>query len=260
MINIAIKAALKAGRFLKANLGKAKSIEYKQEEINLVTELDRKSEALIIEIIKQHYPMHDILAEESGSHNRASDYKWIIDPLDGTTNYAHGLPIYGVSIGLELRGEIIAGVIYNPNLEELFAAEKGHGATLNSMPIRVSETSELIKSLLVTGFPYNVKENPFNCIEHFSNFLVTARAVRRLGSASLDMAYLACGRFDGFWEVSLNPWDSAAGSLIVTEAGGKITDFSGGPFSIYSNPILATNGRIHEQMIEILKRGSVAVP
>jgi len=257
MIETAIQAAREAGKFLKANLGKVKNIEYKQEEINLVTEIDKKSEAIIINTIKQRYPHHDILAEESGSHNKASDYRWIIDPLDGTTNYAHGLPIYGVSIGLEKRGEIVLGVVYNPNLDELFVAEKCSGAFLNHRRIKVSETNELIKSLLVTGFPYNVKENPDNCIGHFSNFLVSAQAVRRLGSASLDMCYLACGRFDGFWEVSLNPWDSAAGYLLIVEAGGKVTDFAGRTYSIYSRPILASNGRIHEQMMEILKKGTV---
>ncbi len=234
MIDIAIQAAREAGKFLKANLGKVRNIEHKREEINLVTEVDRKSEAIIIDMIRQHYPHHDILAEETGSHNKASDFKWIIDPLDGTTNYTHGLPIYGVSIGLEKRGEIILGVVYNPNLDELFVAEKGGGAFLNHRRIKVSETKEFIKSLLITGFPYSVKENPGNCIEHFNNFLVSARAVRRLGSASLDMCYLACGRFDGFWEVFLNPWDSAAGYLMILEAGGKVTDFAGRPYSIYS--------------------------
>lgn len=257
MIDIAIQAAREAGKFLKANLGKVRNIEHKREEINLVTEVDRKSEAIVIDMIRQHYPHHDILAEETGSHNKASDFKWIIDPLDGTTNYTHGLPIYGVSIGLEKRGEIILGVVYNPNLDELFVAEKGSGAFLNHRRIKVSETKELIKSLLITGFPYNVKENPGKCIEHFNNFLISARAVRRLGSASLDMCYLACGRFDGFWEVFLNPWDSAAGYLMILEAGGKVTDFAGRPYSIYSEPILASNGRIHEQMMEILRKGNV---
>ncbi|HWP82383.1 MAG TPA: inositol monophosphatase family protein [Bacteroidota bacterium] len=256
MIDLAIEAALEAGRFLKMNIGKVKQIERKyDQETNLVTELDRKSEEIIIRTIKKRYAQHDFLAEESGSHQKESEYRWIIDPLDGTTNFTHGLPIFCVSIGLEVRGELTLGVVYDPNLDELFTVEKGKGAFLNSRPIHVSTTAKLQQSLVVTGFPYDIKENPHNAIQHFSNFLVEAQAVRRLGSAALDLCYVACGRFDGYWEVFLNPWDMAAGVLLLQEAGGKWTDFRGFPTTIYNHNVLVSNGLIHEQMVEVLKRG-----
>jgi myo-inositol-1(or 4)-monophosphatase len=255
MLEIAIQAAREAGRIQKTYLGKISHINTKSGDSDLVTEVDKRCEERIIEIIRQHYPTHSILAEESGAHNTPSEYKWIIDPLDGTTNYAHAFPFFGVSIGLERRGELMLGVVYNPNLDELFTAQKGIGAFLNHKPIKVSQISSLAKSLLITGFPYNLKDNPHNCVGHFNNFLVSAQAVRRLGSASLDLCYLACGRFDGFWEVSLNPWDAAAGVLLIREAGGRVTDFLGNEYDIYKGPILASNGKIHEAMIELLKKG-----
>ena len=225
------------------------------QETNLVTEIDRKSEQIIIEKIKLRFPNHDFIGEESGRHEVKSDYRWVIDPLDGTTNFTHGLPIFSVSIGLEHNGEIIVGVVYDPNLDELFTAEKGKGARLNNQRIEVSKTSKLIESLIVTGFPYDIHNNPDNAAEHFRNFLMEAQAVRRLGSAALDLAYVAAGRFDGFWEVKLNPWDMAGGVLLVTEAGGKRTDFRGFPADIYKPQMLATNGLIHEQMLAVLKKG-----
>jgi myo-inositol-1(or 4)-monophosphatase len=257
MLNIALEAAKEAGKFLKHNLGKVREINLKSgQERNLVTEIDKKSEELIVCTIRKHFPNHDILAEESGSeHGKKSDYRWIIDPLDGTTNYTHGLPIFCASIGLERKGEIIAGVIYDPNLDELYSAEKGRGAFLNGRRLRVSQTQELKQSLLVTGFPYNVTENPDNCIEHFVNFLVTAQAVRRMGSAAIDLAYVAAGRYDGFWEVNLNPWDMAAGVVLIREAGGKITDFKGNEINIYGKRIVASNGLIHDEMIGLIKKG-----
>lgn len=254
-LNFAIEVAKEAGRFLKINIGKVRNIQTKKEEINLVTEIDKESEKKIVELIKSKFPHHQILAEESGEMKSESDYKWIIDPLDGTTNYTHSFPIFCVSIALEYKGEVILGVIYDPNLDELFWAEKGKGAFLNNKKISVSKTDKLIKSMLATGFPYNVRENPDNCIEHFVNFLMEAQAIRRLGSAALDLAYVACGRLDGFWEVNLNPWDVAAGKIIIEEAGGKITDFYGSKFSIYTKGVLASNGLIHEQMLEVIKRG-----
>lgn len=256
MLNIAIEAAKQAGKFLKQNLGKVRDIQRKSgQERNLVTEIDKRSEEIIIETIKKHYPTHDILAEESGkSQGQESNYKWIIDPLDGTTNYTHGLPIFCVSIGVERKEEIIAGVIYDPNNDELFTAEKGKGAFLNSKRIRVSQTDSLSQSLLVTGFPYNITENPDYAVEHFINFLMKAQAVRRLGSAALDLAYIASGRFDGFWEVALNPWDMAAGILIVSEAGGKVSNFSGDIFSIYHKQILASNEKVHDEMVRVFKQ------
>ncbi len=254
-LNVAIEAAKEAGKFLKINLGKVKNIQTKKEEINLVTEIDKESEKKIVQFIKSKFPHHSILAEESGEAKSDLGYKWIIDPLDGTTNYTHSFPVFCVSIALEHKGEVILGVIYDPNFDELFWAEKGKGAFLNGKKISVSKTDKLIKSMLATGFPYNVRENPDNCIEHFVNFLMEAQAIRRLGSAALDLAYVACGRLDGFWEVNLNPWDVAAGKIIVEEAGGKITDFYGNKFSIYTKGVVASNGLIHEQMLEIIKRG-----
>lgn len=257
MLSIAIEAAKEAGKYLKYSIGKVKSIEMKKgEERNLVSEIDKTSEAKIINIIKRHYPNHAVLAEESGASSVQADYKWVIDPLDGTTNFLHGLPIFCVTIAIEYKGEIIAGVVYDPNLEELFTAEKGSGAYCNGKRMRVTQTSDLISSLLVTGFPYNIATNPDNAVGHFVNFLMEGQGLRRLGSAALDLSYTAAGRFDGFWEVNLNPWDMAAGVLFVEEAGGKVTDFAGAPSSIYNRQVLATNGIIHDAMVNVLKRGN----
>lgn len=254
MIHVAIEAAKEAGKFLKYSVGKVKNIEVKQgEERNLVSEIDKASEQKIIAIIKRHFPTHGILAEESGGSG-SSDYKWIIDPLDGTTNFLHGLPLYCVTIGLEHKGEIVAGVVYDPNLDELFTAERGSGAYLNGKRMQVSKSMELIQSLLVTGFPYDIASNPHNAIEHFVNFLVKGQGIRRLGSAALDLSYVAAGRLDGFWEVNLNPWDMAAGLLFVREAGGRVTDFSGAQSTVYTKQILASNGHIHKAMLEILQK------
>ncbi len=256
MLNVAIEAAKEAGKYLKYNVGRVRNIEMKKgEERNLVSEIDKGSEEKIINIIRRHYPNHAILAEESGASDTSSDYKWVIDPLDGTTNYLHGLPVYCVTIGIEYKGEVVGGVVYDPNLDELFTAEKGSGAFLNGRRLRVTETSTLIESLLVTGFPYDIAENPDNAIGHFVNFLVEGQGLRRLGSAALDLAYVAAGRFDGFWEVNLNPWDMAAGVLFVREAGGRVTDFIGGESTIYKKQVLASNGRIHDAMLAVLARG-----
>ena len=258
MLNVAIEAAKEAGKFLKHNLGKVKEITVKNgQEKNLVTEIDKKSEELVVSIIRKHFPGHDILAEESGSeHGKQSEYRWIIDPLDGTTNFTHGLPIYCVSIGLERKGEVIAGVIYDPNLDELFSAEKGRGAFLNGRRLRVSQTPSLNQSLLVSGFPYNVSENPDNCLEHFVNFVIECQGVRRMGSAAIDLAYVAAGRYDGFWEVHLNAWDMAAGVILIREAFGKITGFDGDEINIYGKKVVASNGIIHDDMIGLLKKGN----
>ncbi len=257
MLNVAIEAAREAGKYLKFSVGKVRSIEIKKgEERNLVSEIDKTSEAKIISIIKRRHPNHAILAEESGEAATTSDYKWVIDPLDGTTNFLHGLPIFCVTIGIEYKGEIVAGVVYDPNTEELFTAEKGSGAYCNGKRMKVSAATELINSLLVTGFPYDIAKNPDNAVGHFVNFLMEGQGLRRLGSAALDLSYVAAGRMDGFWEVNLNPWDMAAGILFVTEAGGKVTDFSGTPSSIYNKQVLATNGLIHEAMLAVLKKGT----
>jgi myo-inositol-1(or 4)-monophosphatase len=255
MLQIAIEAALEAGKYLKKNVGKIRHIERKEEqETNLVTEIDKNAEAMIIGRIKKHFPNHDFLGEESGAAEIKSEYRWIIDPLDGTVNYTHGLPTFCVSIGLEHKGEIVLGVVYDPNLDELFTAEKGKGARLNKKRIQVSKTSKLIESLVVTGFPYTINKNPEPDITHFRNFVTEAQGVRRLGSAALDLSYVACGRFDGFWEGSLNHWDMAAGVLLVTEAGGKWTDYRGAPSNVYNKQMLTTNGLIHEQMMAVLKK------
>ncbi len=250
-ITVAEQAAREAGEILRGNLGKVKKIEFKAKN-SLVTEVDKLSEVTIINCIKSSFPSHNIFAEESGRHKGDSDYLWIIDPIDGTTNYAHSYPFFSISIALEIKGELKIGLIYDPVKDEMFTAESGQGAFLNGKRIHVSSSADLEHSHMCTGFMHEnewmVEEN----IKHFGNFIRRARAVRRDGSAALDLCYLACGRFDGFWELGLNPWDTAAGVLIVLEAGGKITDFMGGSYTIYTKEILASNGIIHEDMIEIL--------
>ena len=256
MIQLAVDAALEAGAYLRESVGKVLQIERKfGQETNLVTEIDKRAEEIIIGAIRKKHPDHDFLAEESGSHNKSSEFRWIIDPLDGTLNFTHGVPLYSVSIALEARGEIVAGVVYEPNLGELFTAEKGKGAFLNKKPIRVSGVDKMIESMMVTGFPYTIRDNPGNAVEHFVNFLMSAQGIRRLGSAAVDLCYVACGRFDAFWEVTLSPWDMAAGVLLVQEAGGRFTDFYGAPSTVYNKQVLATNGLIHNKVVEILALG-----
>jgi myo-inositol-1(or 4)-monophosphatase len=260
---VAIEAALKAGDILSQHAGKVEQVGYKNE-VNLVTDVDYLSEQTIIKIIRDAFPQHGILTEEAGARKSESAYKWVIDPLDGTTNYAHNFPCYCVSIALEKDGEIILGVVYNPNLDELFTAEKGAGAFISkgrqSQPdrrkISVSQTDDLSRSLLATGFPYDIRTSSIDNLDHFRDFYKRAQGIRRAGSAAMDLCYLAMGRFDGFWELKLSPWDMAAGSLLVTEAGGEVTYFSGGAFNIYMKEILASNGKIHQQMIEVLKSAS----
>jgi myo-inositol-1(or 4)-monophosphatase len=253
-LNLATYLAKQAGKLQMERLGSEHTIEFKGA-INLVTEVDKASEELIIDGIKKHFPDHNILAEESGSQKTESDFWWIIDPLDGTTNYAHQFPFFCISIGLEEGGELIAGVIYDPNRDELFAAERGKGATLNGKPIQVSEANNLKESLLATGFAYNIQESErLDNLNNFEAFVKTARAVRRPGAAALDLAYVACGRMDGFWELFLNPWDIAAGALIIEEAGGKVTSFDGSKLNIRGEEILASNGLIHNEMMNVLAR------
>lgn len=218
----------------------------------MVTEADHASEKAIIEVIKKTFPDHFILTEESGELPQDSAYKWIVDPIDGTINFAHGIPINCVSIGVEYNGEIVLGMVFNPHINELFFAEKGKGATLNGIPIRVSSETDAMKSCLVTGFPYTYINTPKGPLEVFDRLIREGVPVRRLGSAAIDLCWTAAGRFDGFYEHKLEAWDSAAGYLIVEEAGGKVTDFSGNPFSVYQHPILATNGLIHDEMLRII--------
>lgn len=250
---IALKAVKEGGAILMEYFGKIKSIDYKGE-INLVTEADRRSEEAILNIIKDNYPAHRILAEETGDSGNFSLFKWIIDPLDGTTNYAHGYPCFCVSLAIEQEEEILYGAAYDPVREELFTAEKGNGAQLNGKAIKVSSTPQLNQSLLCTGFPYDVRNDMDRNILNFRNFLMKAQAVRRDGSAALDLCHTAVGRFDGFWEQKLHPWDVAAGSLLVTEAGGKLSNYKGENFSIYDTEIVASNGIIHDQMIETFSK------
>jgi myo-inositol-1(or 4)-monophosphatase len=249
---VVLKAAQEGGAILMEYYGKVKSIEHKGD-INLVTEADQESELRIVSIIKDAYPHHRILAEETGDSGDPSSYTWIVDPLDGTTNYAHGYPCFCVSIAIEYEEEVIHGVIYDPVREELFTAEKGNGAYLNGTPINVSSTQELNNSLLCTGFPYDVREDMESNILLFRNFLMKAQAVRRDGSAALDLCHTAAGRFDGFWEQKLYPWDVAAGSLILSEAGGELSRYKGEPFSIYIPEIIASNGLIHKQMLAVVR-------
>jgi len=251
MLDFAIRVAQDAGRLLRDRVGTTIDIGHKGA-IDIVTDVDLASEQLIRDHIATHYPRHEVLAEEGGLAENSSEYRWIVDPLDGTTNFAHGYPVFCVSIALEWKGEIILGVVYNPMRDELFAAERGGGAALNQRPIRVSKTSDLTQSLLSTGFPYDVKTSKWTNLNHWTNFTMNAQALRRDGAAAIDLCYVACGRFDGFWELGLNPWDTAAGAIIVEEAGGRVTDFSGNAFSNYKPQILASNGFIHDRMIEVL--------
>ena len=253
MIEDIIDLSKQAGSLIREGFGKQFKVDFKTNEINLVTEIDTASEKLITDFIRKKYPTHGILAEEGSNVNKSSEYLWVIDPLDGTTNFAHGLPIFAVSIGLQKNGETIAGVVYDVMQDIVYAAEKGSGATANSVKIKVSENNNLQHSLLVTGFPYNIKENPDKALERFTTLSKKSRGIRRLGSAAIDFCYVATGVFDGFWEVHLNPWDICAGNLIVEEAGGIVTDFDGKPIDIFTKRILCTNRKIHQKMIEVMK-------
>jgi myo-inositol-1(or 4)-monophosphatase len=228
------------------------TISNKEGVNNLVTEADHASEKAVLSVIKKAFPDHQILTEELGAIKQDSRYKWVIDPIDGTVNFAHGIPINCVSIAVECDGEIIMGAVLNPHLNELFFAEKNKGTTLNDKPVRVSEQTKTINSCLVTGFPYTYINMPGGPLEVFERFIRKGVPVRRLGSAAIDLCWVAAGRFDGFYEHKLEPWDSAAGYLIVEEAGGKVTDLEGNKFSIYQHKILATNGKIHKEMLEVI--------
>jgi myo-inositol-1(or 4)-monophosphatase len=229
-------------------------IHSKETINNLVTEVDKKSEDAIIDTIRAEFPEHFILSEEVGELSTASNYKWIIDPIDGTVNFAHGIPICCISIGLEQDGEIIMGAVFNPFMNELFFAEKGKGAYLNNRKLCVSTNDQIESACLVTGFPYKWASIEIDPIPVFERFIRKGLPVRRLGSAAIDLCWVAAGRFDGFWEYNLNPWDIAAGYLIVEEAGGRISNFRGEAYSVYHKETLATNGKIHEQMLELIRQ------
>lgn len=245
------ETARKAGALLREKIDESHTVDYKGE-INLVTEADRLSEALILKRIGSAYPDHDILAEESPERSSGSNFRWIIDPLDGTTNYAHGYPFFCVSIALEARGEILLGCVYNPMLDELFIAERGSGAFLNGRRLRVSQTADLSHSLVATGFPYDLRRDPNNNINYFEAMTLHAQALRRTGAAALDLAHVAAGRLDGFWQMKLMPWDVAAGWLLVMEAGGVVTDLQGAPFHLRSPHIIAATPRIHPEISRLL--------
>lgn len=251
-LTVALEAALAGGQILKQWAGRTKRIRFKGE-INLVTRADTLSQRAIVRRLRASYPNDSILGEEGYSRMTDSARRWIIDPLDGTTNYAHSLPIYSVSVALQIDGFVVLGAVYNPNLEEVFFAIRGRGGYLGNRPIRVSKTRTVGKSLLATGFPYDIRVSRNNNLRHFSNFAVRAQAIRRGGSAALDLCYVACGRFDGFWELKLGPWDTAAGYLIASEAGARVTDFSGRPFNINMKEVVAANQLIHGEMLHILK-------
>ncbi|MDQ1267157.1 MAG: Inositol-monophosphatase [Bacteroidota bacterium] len=250
----ASKAALDAGKLLKDGFGTTFGISSKEGINNLVTDFDYRSEKMIIDYLKSKFPESIFLAEESGftGKNTGGMVRWIIDPLDGTVNFAHSIPIFSVSIAAEIDGELLCGVIYHPLLEELFVAIKGGGSTMNGKPISVSKVSDFERSFLVTGFPYNVSANPCNCISLFVSIIQRGIPVRRLGSAALDLAYVAAGRFDGFWEIDLHPWDVAAGILLVSEAGGNVTQFDNSEYMLDDKTLLATNGLIHSHASSVL--------
>lgn len=256
MLDKIIEISKETGSMIKEDFGTNFSIEFKTNASNIVTEVDKKAEKKIMDFIRKNYPGHSIIAEESGEHKSDSDYQWVVDPIDGTTNFAHGLPIFSVSIGVRKNEEIIYGVVYDIMRDVVYSAEKGSGAFYNGKKLKASPESNLAESLLVTGFPYDIKTNPHKSIEKFNAFLLNSRAVRRLGSAAIDLCYVAQGIFEGFWEVHLQPWDMCAGILLVEEAGGKVTNFNDEPINIFSKQILATNGKVHNDMLDILNMNS----
>jgi myo-inositol-1(or 4)-monophosphatase len=249
---VALDAARGAGRLLREELGGTRRIRHKRSVIDLVTEMDQRAEAFIVERLLGAFPDHAVLAEEGGATDGRSEYRWLIDPLDGTTNYAHGLPVFAVSVALERAGVVELGVAYDPSRDECFVAEKSRGATLNGEVIRVSSVDALDQALLVTGFPYDIRTTSETNLPEYATLSVRAQAVRRLGSAVIDLCYVACGRLEGFWELALGPWDMAAGGLIVQEAGGRVTNVRGGPWRLEGPGVLASNGRVHDAILAAL--------
>lgn len=252
MLDDIIFIAKEAGQIIRNGFKQNYTIKYKSSEIDLVTSVDEASEKCVIEFIQKKFPTHGILSEESGNVKTGGDYLWVIDPLDGTTNFAHGLPLFAVSIALQYKNVTTWGVVYDVMRDTVYAAELNAGAYENGEKLSVSTGNNLPTAFLVTGFPYNLKEDPDNTIEKFNKLLVNSRAIRRLGSAAIDLCYVASGVFDGFWEVNLKPWDIAAGKLLVEEAGGIVSDFNNNPINIFDKQILATNKLIHNDMIKVL--------
>jgi myo-inositol-1(or 4)-monophosphatase len=250
---VAWDAANAAGEIIRDSWQQPKTIDYKGA-IDLVTTIDKETERKIVEVIQRSFPDHSILAEEETDlRGNDNEYRWIIDPLDGTTNFAHSYPQVSISIALEQSGQLILGLVYDPLRRECFRAVKGQGATLNGSRIKISTVNVLDKALLATGFPYDRREKTDFYLSFFKAFMMRSQGIRRNGSAALDLCYVACGRLDGFWELKLKPWDIAAGALIVEEAGGKMSDFSGNQFSLWKTETLASNGIIHDEMAEITK-------
>lgn len=254
-LKIAVQAAKAAGRIHRQHYGHVRHIRFKSKnKLNLVTEVDHQCEKAVLSLLKKRFPTHGLWGEESGQDASRSEFTWLVDPLDGTTNYAHAYPFFCCSISLVQNGKPIVGVIYDALRDECFTAEKGKGAFLNGQKLAVSKTRSLGESLLCTGFAYAVRETHYN-LDNFRRFVLKAQGVRRDGSAAMNLAYVAAGRFDGFWERGIQAWDMAAGVLMVTEAGGKVTDISGKPFDLMGENALASNGRIHGQIFKILKSG-----
>lgn len=252
-----IKATEAGAAIIKEYFNRSFTISNKEGINNLVTEVDHKSEAAIIEVIKTDFPNHFILSEEAGALEQHSEYKWIIDPIDGTVNYANGIPICCVSIGIEHNGKMEMGAVYNPFINEFYFAQRGFGATLNDKKISVSSKDDVSKSCLVTGFPYTYLDSENGPLQVFEKFIRKGIPVRRLGSAAIDLCWVAAGRFDGFYEHQLSAWDSAAGFIIVEEAGGKVTNLKGEPYNPYQPGLIATNGKIHDEMVRIVNGGQL---
>src|SRR5690606_3051599 len=252
LISILEEAARAGAAEIQRYFQKDFDIHYKEGVNNPVTEADHAAEKAIIDVIRRNYPDHFILSEEAGEMVQESEYKWIIDPIDGTINFAQGIPINCVSIAVEHKGQVIMGAVFNPHLNEFFLAEKGKGATLNGKPISVSRQNKTVSACLVTGFPYTYINTENGPLEVFERFIRKGVPVRRLGSAAIDLCWVACGRFDAFYEHKLQAWDSAAGFLIVEEAGGRVTDFEGKKYSPYQHRIVATNGKIHDELVEVI--------
>jgi myo-inositol-1(or 4)-monophosphatase len=248
-LEVVLSAARRAGEVLRSGFGAEHEITYKGE-VDLVTEVDEEAERVIREELLGAFPNHGMLAEEGGGQAGEEDVRWIVDPLDGTINYAHGLPLFAVSIALERAGEVVLGVVYDPMRDETFVAERGGGANLNGEPIRVSETEQPIQALITTGLPYDRERMP-EALELFGHFAALSRGMRRLGAAALDLCYVACGRLDGYYERGIWPWDVAAGSLILREAGGNITNYRGDALDLAGREVVASNGRLHPAMMQL---------
>ena len=259
-LEVAVDAARRAGALLLDRFGSLREVRYKGSPTNLVTEMDRQAEAVVVDRIRRAFPDHAILAEEGGAEPGSTKHRWIVDPLDGTTNYAHGLPHFAVSIALEVESRVAVGVVFDPNRDECFTAVRGDGAFLNGQLLHVSETSTLDESLLSTGYPYEIRKVRDNNLAEHAAFMVRCRSVREMGSAAINLALVAAGRLDAFWELALGPWDVAAGCLLVEEAGGRVTDPEGRPVSLAAPSVVASNGRIHDEMLSTLRQVRAQLP